>query len=407
MSKTIIFFANLTATYFALVIYSYLSYSEISPNENIFRAFLLNVCCSAFSLVVANKLRKYPGSKAEAHFLPIVVFSFLVAAAVAGFLRLEYSRVAFFICFLVSLAVMTLELRVWRKLDQKIFAVAPFGFSKELVESAPKKFITLTSPNYDESLYCGLVIDSGVRIPIEWQSLVARALVTGTPVISSINAYESVTGKSPLDYYTGFAYEELQPSSFYMTLRRISEAIVVLMIAPLAVPLVVLVSLLIRLESPGPAIYKQKRTGRGGTEFTMYKLRSMRNDLVGGQAKFAASDDPRVTRIGKLIRRYRIDELPQFFNVLLGDMSIIGPRPEQKTFVDSFEKEIPMYSYRHVVRPGITGWAQVEQGYADDKESTVEKLSYDFYYVKNVGLWLDISIIFRTIRTILTGFGSR
>ena len=115
----------------------------------------------------------------------------------------------------------------------------------------------------------------------------------------------------------------------------------------------------------------------------------------------------RVTRVGKFIRKTRIDELPQFINVLKGDMSLIGPRPEQRAFVDQFEIDIPFYTYRHVVRPGITGWAQVTQGYAASEDETRIKLEHDFYYIKNFSLWLDILIVFKTIRTMLTGFGAR
>jgi len=133
----------------------------------------------------------------------------------------------------------------------------------------------------------------------------------------------------------------------------------------------------------------------------------MCQDSEKSGAQFAQANDMRVTRVGKFIRKTRIDELPQFFNILKGDMSLIGPRPEQRTFVEQFEKEIPFYAYRHVVRPGITGWAQVTQGYAADADETRIKLEHDFYYIKNFSLWLDILIVLKTIRTMLTGFGAR
>ena len=121
----------------------------------------------------------------------------------------------------------------------------------------------------------------------------------------------------------------------------------------------------------------------------------------------ASTNDMRVTRIGKFIRKTRIDELPQFFNVLKGNMSLIGPRPEQKVFVDQFEQEIPFYNYRHIVKPGITGWAQVTHGYAGDADETRVKIEHDFYYIKHISFSLDILIVFKTIKTMLTGFGAR
>jgi lipopolysaccharide/colanic/teichoic acid biosynthesis glycosyltransferase len=124
-------------------------------------------------------------------------------------------------------------------------------------------------------------------------------------------------------------------------------------------------------------------------------------------AQFAGEEDPRITRVGRFIRKYRIDELPQFFNVLKGDMSLIGPRPEQPEFVERFDEELPFYIYRHVVKPGITGWAQVRQGYAANVDQTREKIEYDFYYIKHCSLFLDIFILLLTVRTMCTGFGAR
>ncbi|GEM83734.1 hypothetical protein MHY01S_19000 [Meiothermus hypogaeus NBRC 106114] len=125
------------------------------------------------------------------------------------------------------------------------------------------------------------------------------------------------------------------------------------------------------------------------------------------QPKFAAESDPRVTRVGRFIRKYRLDEIPQLWNVIKGDMSLIGPRPEQVQFVREYSQTIPLYETRHFVRPGITGWAQVVQGYTDDTDGAMEKLSYDLYYVKNFSLWLDLLVIIKTLSVILRGFGSR
>ncbi|WP_305843502.1 sugar transferase [Photobacterium leiognathi] len=165
--------------------------------------------------------------------------------------------------------------------------------------------------------------------------------------------------------------------------------------------------ILIKLENPGPAMFIQERVGQGGKVFRIYKFRSMTVKEAGAEDKFATQEQARVTKVGKIIRKVRIDELPQFFNVLKGDMSLIGPRPEQDSFVKQFEQEIPFYGYRHMVKPGITGWAQVVQGYADDTESTTEKLAFDLYYIKNLSFWLDVNIVFKTIRTMLTGFGAK
>ena len=168
-----------------------------------------------------------------------------------------------------------------------------------------------------------------------------------------------------------------------------------------------LTAIAIRLESPGKVIFVQERVGQGGRLFKIYKFRSMRFDAEKHGAQLAQQNDARITRVGKFIRKTRIDELPQFINVLKGDMSLIGPRPEQLGFVKEFEKTIPFYNYRHIVKPGISGWAQVTQGYASNEDETALKVQYDFYYIKHISFALDVLIVLKTIQTMLTGFGAR
>ena len=188
--------------------------------------------------------------------------------------------------------------------------------------------------------------------------------------------------------------------------KRLLDVLVVLATAPGWVPLGLLVALAIMLDGPGPAIFSQWRTGKHGKPFKIYKFRTM---VVQAELKaaFARPNDKRITRIGHFLRKSRLDEIPQLVNVLLGHMSLIGPRPEQASFVNQFATEIPSYPYRHLVRPGITGWAQVMHGYAASTEETTVKLSYDLYYVSHYSLALDLLITFKTIKTMLTGFGAR
>jgi lipopolysaccharide/colanic/teichoic acid biosynthesis glycosyltransferase len=163
----------------------------------------------------------------------------------------------------------------------------------------------------------------------------------------------------------------------------------------------------VRIDSVGPIIYRQERAGLGGVPFTMYKFRTMYDGADGGGAQFAILDDPRMTRVGRVLRRFHIDEIPQLWNVLKRDLSLVGPRPEQVPFAQQFSESIPFYAYRHLVRPGVTGWAQVNYGYADDKADTVEKLTFDLYYIKHMSPWLDLQILGQSLWTVLSGFGSR
>ena len=171
-------------------------------------------------------------------------------------------------------------------------------------------------------------------------------------------------------------------------------------------PLALLVAVGVKIDSPGPALFSQRRTGMHGQSFRIWKFRSMRHEAQD-TPQFAQANDPRITRFGQWIRRTRLDEIPQLFNVLMGHMSLIGPRPEQDGFVQQFAEQMPSYPYRHLVRPGLTGWAQVQQGYAASADETAIKLSYDLYYITHYSLAMDLLIVFKTIQTVLTGRGAR
>jgi lipopolysaccharide/colanic/teichoic acid biosynthesis glycosyltransferase len=167
------------------------------------------------------------------------------------------------------------------------------------------------------------------------------------------------------------------------------------------------VALVVRIDSPGPVLYRQQRVGRDGRDFRLTKFRTMVEDAEAAGPRFAREDDPRITRVGRFLRKSRLDEFPQLWGVLRGDLSLIGPRPERPVFVADYESSIPFYASRLLVRPGVTGWAQVNYGYADDQAETVEKLTYDLFYIKHSSFWLDLRIIGMSVWTVLTGFGAR
>ncbi|QHD94453.1 exopolysaccharide biosynthesis protein [Proteus terrae subsp. cibarius] len=170
----------------------------------------------------------------------------------------------------------------------------------------------------------------------------------------------------------------------------------------MSLPLLIITAILIKLDSKGPVFYNQQRMGYRDNPFKMYKFRSMRTDL-NGKGFTSGTDNPRITRVGKFIRKFRIDEISQFLNVLKGEMSIIGPRPESLELSNWYEKEVHFFAYRHIVRPSITGWAQVTRGYAAEVDGMNLKLQYDFYYIKHFSFWLDVLVVLKTIRTIVTG----
>jgi len=237
---------------------------------------------------------------------------------------------------------------------------------------------------------------------------VSSCNLAGYPMRSLVSAYEEHTGRLAIVHlFEGWELTvPLSGRAPYVRTKRLLDTLLVLVAAPLALVLGLLIAVAIKVDSRGPVIFKQRRIGLEGKPFTLYKYRTMRYD-TGAEARFARLGDDRLTRVGHFLRRIRIDELPQLWNVMRGDISLVGPRPEQGPFVDRFSETIPFYTHRHLVRPGLTGWAQVNFGYADSEADTVEKLSYDLYYVKHVSPWLDLEILGRSVWTVLSGFGAR
>jgi exopolysaccharide biosynthesis polyprenyl glycosylphosphotransferase len=193
----------------------------------------------------------------------------------------------------------------------------------------------------------------------------------------------------------------------HATARRIRDICGSLLLLVLTFPLLLIVACLIKIDSPGPLLYRQSRVGLHGRVFTVLKFRSMRIDAEAAGPSWASQRDPRVTRVGGFIRTARIDELPQLINVLRGEMSLVGPRPERPFFVEQLRPVIPRFDERTRVLPGITGWAQINYPYGASVEDAFAKLAYDLYYVHNHSLWLDLRILFATIRVVLFGIGAR
>ncbi len=233
---------------------------------------------------------------------------------------------------------------------------------------------------------------------------------SGIPVQEGASYYEQLTGKIMIE---GLRKSWLIFSDGFVVSRgaafgkRLLDVVVSLVGLALAAPLMAVVALAVRLDSRGPVFFRQERVGRGGKPFTLWKFRSMRTDAEADGAKWAVKGDPRVTRVGKFIRATRLDELPQLWNVLVGDMSLVGPRPEREMFVRQLSERCTYYEQRLVVRPGLTGWAQIKAPYASSFEESIEKLKYDLYYIKNLSLFLDISILLSTARIVLLGRGAR
>ena len=233
----------------------------------------------------------------------------------------------------------------------------------------------------------------------------------GVKVEEATSWLEKITGRIEVDqlYPSWLIFAEgFRFSTFNRMTRRGLNFAAALIGLILALPVLPLVALAVKLSSPGPVFYQQKRVGRGGVTFYCYKFRTMRQDAEADTgATWATDNDPRITRVGKFLRSSRLDEIPQLWCVLKGDMHFVGPRPERPEFVDWLCKEIPYYGVRHTVRPGITGWAQVQYKYGNTLDDAREKLQHDLFYIKNASIGLDFWIVFQTIKIVLLGRGAR
>ena len=298
-------------------------------------------------------------------------------------------------------------------LDQHDFAYSIIGFidddasriGERIVNPAiigtPADITALIARHEIDRIIVGLSDRRG-KLPVEE---LLRAKMAGVRVEDATTTYERVTGKILID--------DLRPSWLIFSdgfrvsrvtrwMKRTIDLTLSVVLGILSFPLMVLTAVAIWLESGGPVLYCQERVGESGRTFTLCKFRSMRTDAeIGGKPIWAKDGDARVTGVGRFIRKARLDELPQLWNVLRGDMSFVGPRPERPYFVSELAKEIPFYQQRHAVKPGITGWAQVKYRYGSSLEDAMEKLRYDLYYIKHLSVFFDLTIVFDTVKVVL------
>lgn len=262
----------------------------------------------------------------------------------------------------------------------------------------------------------GIPVGEGVTLAVDLRAVLSESMaqyvssssMSGTTIRTLANVYEEHTGRLPMTHLAeGWELSEPVSRGSYAPVKRVLDVMLVGITIPLWLPLALIVAVVVRSDSTGPILYRQERVGRDGKVFTLTKFRTMVDNAEPAGPQFTAHNDSRITSTGRFLRKSRLDELPQLWSVLKGDLSLIGPRPERPVFVEEFSQEIPFYQARHLIRPGITGWAQVNYGYADDQAETMEKLTYDLFYIKHSGFGLDLQIVGSSVWTVLTGFGAR
>lgn len=265
-------------------------------------------------------------------------------------------------------------------------------------------WVVLDQPVLDQPV-SAVVVDPHTCLDVVWSNFITNLVLEGVPVYHRSHIEEGMLGRVEFQSHAEINFGALLPSLAYLRVKRILDICGVMLVAPLVCLVVLVTAIAIRLESRGPVIFHQTRMGFRGRAFTCYKLRSM---YVGGEGpSFTREGDRRITRVGRVVRKWRIDELPQIWNVFRGEMSWIGPRPEALDLAREYQAHVPFYAYRHSVRPGISGWAAVHQGNVAMVEAAKVKLEYDFYYIKYFSFWLDFLICVKTIQMIFSGIVSK
>ncbi len=359
----------------------------------------------------------FPGIQRFAYVVPSFLISYGIVLLVFFFARLGYSRLLFGLSFAIAIAFFLLVCRYSRRVGRQRFYVVPFGNVTWMAERSDLDIMFLQEPVFPQEPGAIVVADLRADLADDWERMIAEAAISGHAVYHTKQLRESIEGRVQIEHLSENSFGSLLPNLNYRSVKRVADFVTALLALPLVLLAFVIIGPLIKLTSPGPILYRQHRMGYQGRHFSVMKFRTMKADSgpcdkthdeeARREAAKTKTNDDRITSFGRFLRRSRIDEIPQLLNVLKGDMSIIGPRPEALDLAEWYEKKLPFYSYRHIVRPGITGWAQVNQGHVAELDDVREKLHYDFYYIKNFSAWLDMVIALRTITIMATGFGSK
>jgi lipopolysaccharide/colanic/teichoic acid biosynthesis glycosyltransferase len=376
--------------------------------------FFANAAAIIIAFWMRLSVETYPGIRRAYVILPsaltghgVMVVWFLLA-------RFPYDRTGLLLGFVLHVIwLYMLYIYAERRVRRRI-AVVPFGAIERLKSVKEVDWLTLSRPRLHDTRGChAIVADFSADLPDEWERFLADAALEGRIVYQVKQLWESLTGRVELEKLSENSFGSLVPARGYFHLKTLIDFLSAFALLPLALPVMGGAAIAILLDDGGSVLFRQRRLGHAGCVFTAYKFRTMRgveaaDDETDVREALATDDeDPRITRVGAVLRRFRIDELPQIFNILKAQMSWIGPRPEPEVLTHWFIAEVPFYRYRHVVKPGISGWAQVNQGYVSGLDGINLKLQYDFYYIKYFSPWLDLLIFLRTIKTMLTGWGAK
>jgi lipopolysaccharide/colanic/teichoic acid biosynthesis glycosyltransferase len=378
------------------------------PTEVVFNGALASLLATIPSFLVVRRLLGFPLLPSYGYVALTFVSSFALVAVGLKFLRIDFSSPQFFLATVMITGLSELFFyanRQWVPMKMAVVpGAAPLAQLPELLVDSVQITVLNSVPTIDFD-YSGVIADLTLDLDPQWERFLALAALRGIPVYHIKQFNESITGRVVVDHLRENTLGAVVPSLIYPSFKRTIDFLTALLCLPVVAAIIAVCAIAIKFDTPGPVFYCQRRAGFGGRSFTIFKLRTMTHNHSG--ADYTLEGDKRITRVGRFLRQYRLDELPQIINILRGDMSWIGPRPEAISLAEWYEREVPFYIYRHIVRPGLSGWAQVHQGNVAAVDAARLKLEYDFYYIKHFSFWLDAVIVLKTLRAIVTGFGSR
>jgi lipopolysaccharide/colanic/teichoic acid biosynthesis glycosyltransferase len=378
--------------------------------EHFDTSMLATTMAFILGFLIFRKVTAFPGVRASAYIFASFAVAYAIAALYFMLLRTPVSFVQLGISFVSTLVLYYSMFFVVPLARRPELWVIPAGDLRWLGHIDNVQWRLIASPAEGQNSAAPVVVDLRNTLSPDWERFITDCALAGRSIYNAKDVAESMTGRVLIDHLSENTFSSTGPSAIYGPLKRYVDFAMAFIAVLVLAPLLLLVAILVRAGSPGPALFKQQRMGYRGHTFTIYKFRTMRPltdaERSSGTA-FMVHDEQRITGLGKFLRKWRIDELPQIINILRGEMSWIGPRPEAIELSRSYEANLSFYRYRHIVRPGLTGWAQINQGHVVGVAQADMKLQYDFFYVKHFSLWLDVLVVLKTIRVILTGFGSR
>lgn len=367
----------------------------------------------ALGVFAFRRLHIFPGIAAGGYVVMTISATFGLLAITLILLRLDYSRVVLSAIYLASVVVFTLMHLLIGSRQRYQMGVIPGGRTANLLRLEKVHWWEIDRVDMPLPALDGVVADLHFDHSDAWDKRITELVLAGIPVYDVRQAIEQLTGRVEVERLSENTLGALNPNDVFLKIKAAVDVVVAAIALIILSPSLVVIAIAIRLETPGPALFRQRRTGFRARPFTVYKFRTMYSVAAPVQLDdhreraMTQLNDKRITRLGAFLRRSRLDELPQLINVVRGEMSLIGPRPEAIELTRWYEQEIPFYHYRHIIKPGITGWAQINQGHVTAVAQIREKLHLDFYYVKNFSFWLDILIVIRTVQTMITGSGAR